>query len=64
MLNQGLILSTVTLPSIPISDTDGIPSHSPRCVKPMGGFNGFPVGLGGRSEIVLTLRIAVNCIFQ
>ena len=46
-LNQSIILSPGTLPSIPIVDTDGIPSHAPRCVKPVFGFNGFPIGFGG-----------------
>ena len=42
-----MILSTGTLPSSPIEETDGIPSHAPRCVKSVGVFNGFPIGFGG-----------------
>ena len=46
MLNRVMIISPGTLPSIPIVDTDGIPSHAPSCVKPVGGFNLFPIGFG------------------
>ena len=42
-----MILSPGTLPSSPIIDTDVIPSHDPLCVKPVVGFNVFPIGFGG-----------------
>ena len=41
-----MIILSVTLLSIPIEETDGIPSHAPRYVKLMGDFNGFPVFFG------------------
>ena len=59
-----MILSPGTLPSSPSAQTDGVPSHTPRCVKPVGGFNGFPVGFGGILGNDLALRLAMNCILS
>ena len=63
-MNQGLILSLGTLPSSPIVDTDGVPSHAPSYVKPVGRFNGFNVGFGGRPGNGLALRITMTWIFS
>ena len=63
-MNQGLILSLGTLPSIIISETDGVTSHATHCVKPVGGFNGFPVGFDGRSGNSLALRLSMTWIFS
>ena len=46
-LNRGLILSPVVFPSRINSETDDVPSNEPHCVKPVVGFNGFPIGFGG-----------------
>ena len=59
-LNQGLRLSPGSPPSRPIAETDGVPSHAPRCVKPVGGFDAFPVGFGGRSGNGLALRLVTT----
>ena len=63
-MNQGLILSLGTLPSSPIVETDGIPSHAPSCVKPVGRFIGFTVGFGGRPGNGLALRITMTWVFS